>query len=235
MPVLNWSTDGFIISSCLFHTSAYIRTAMPTTPHSSTVQLTDEDRAYAGSTFREVADALFANPYQRVWGRDGEPPLPIYEVSLDSVFGGLIPIGKPDFFRRASERVLDSGADLRWGADGKGWNRLLHPNGLCLIGQWTITEPTDYSGYFSQGSTALAIGRYSTCCTETRRGTTRSLSMVGSSFQRRTRRTRRNFARPTSSRKRTSAAATPSTSTTSSCATLPTRPSRAGAAAQRCC
>ena len=93
---------------------------MPTTPHSSTVQLTDQDRAYAGSTFREVVDALFANPYQRVWGREGEPPLPIYEVSLQSVFGGLIPIGKPDFFRKASERALDSGADLRWGPDGKG-------------------------------------------------------------------------------------------------------------------
>ena len=155
---------------------------MPTPPHSSTVQLNDQDRAYAGSTFREVVDALFANPYQRVWGREGEPPLPIYEVSLDSVFGGLIPIGKPDFFRRASERALDSGADLRWGPDGKGWNRLVHPNGLCLIGQWRITEPTEYSGYFSQGSTALAIGRYSTCCTETQRGINRSLSMVGKLF-----------------------------------------------------
>ena len=155
---------------------------MPTTPHPSTVQLNDQDRAYAGSTFREVVDALFANPYQRVWGREGEPPLPIYEVSLDSVFGGLIPIGKPDFFRRASERALDSSADLRWGPDGKGWNRLVHPNGLCLIGEWRITEATEYSGYFSQGSTALAIGRYSTCCTETQRGISRSLSMVGKLF-----------------------------------------------------
>ena len=29
---------------------------------------TSEDTAFRGSTFREVSDAVFANPYQRVWG-----------------------------------------------------------------------------------------------------------------------------------------------------------------------
>jgi hypothetical protein len=58
----------------------------------------------------------------------------------------------------------------------------LHPNGVCLTGQWRITEQTEYSGYFAKGSAALAIGRYSTCCTETRRGHTRSLSLVGKLF-----------------------------------------------------
>jgi hypothetical protein len=55
----------------------------------------------------------------------------------------------------------------------------LHPNGVCLAGEWRITAPTEYSGYFATGSVALAIGRYSTCCTETRRGHTRSLALVG--------------------------------------------------------
>ena len=36
-----------------------------------TQQITEEDRAYQGSRFSEVRDALFANPYQKVWGRDG--------------------------------------------------------------------------------------------------------------------------------------------------------------------
>src|SRR5262249_38901847 len=35
------------------------------------------------------------------------------------------------------------------------------------------------SGYFCEGSQGLLIARYSTCCTETRRGHTRSLAMVG--------------------------------------------------------
>lgn len=144
------------------------------------LEVTDDDRGYSGCRFADVVDALFANPYQRVWGGSGEPPLPVYEVTLASLSRGLLPTGSQ--LRIASERTLDSGADLRWGPDRKGFRRLVHPNGVCLIGRWEISESTDYTGYFAGGSTALAIGRYSTCCTETRRGFTRSLSLVGKLF-----------------------------------------------------
>jgi hypothetical protein len=137
-------------------------------------QFTDEDRAYRGSTFSEVREALYANRYQAVWGGAGVRPLPTYDVTLGSVLGGVL--------RRASERTVDSHADLRWGPDRKGYRRLLHPNGICLTGRWEITEDTGYSGYFRKGSQALAVGRYSTCCTETRRGHTRSLALVGKLF-----------------------------------------------------
>jgi len=147
-----------------------------------TEQLLDEDRIYEGSRFRDVVDALFANPYQRVWGREGEPPLPMHEVSLGSFLPRIFPFGAPQPFVKAAERAVDSGADLRWGPDRKGFRRLLHPNGVCLIGQWRIKEETQYSGYFAKGSAALTIGRYSTCCTETRRGHIRSLSLVGKLF-----------------------------------------------------
>jgi hypothetical protein len=147
-----------------------------------TEQTTDEDRAYSGSRFSEVRDALFANPYQRIWGKEGEPTLSVGEVTLGSVLRGILPFGTPHLFRQATERAVDSGADLRWGRDGKGFRRLLHPNGVCLTGQWRITEQTEYSGYFANGSVALAVGRYSTCCSETRRGHTRSLSLVGKLF-----------------------------------------------------
>ena len=135
--------------------------------------VTDEDRAYAGSRFADVVAAVFANPYQRVWGATGESPLPVHAVTFRSVASGM---------QRASERAVDSGADLRWGADRKGFIRFVHPNGVCLIGTWEITERTDYIGYFSQGSRALIVGRYSTCCTETRRGRMRSLSLAGKLF-----------------------------------------------------
>jgi hypothetical protein len=131
------------------------------------------DRDYEGSRFAEVRDALFANPYQKVWGGAGEPPLPTYEVTLRSILRVL---------RQASARTVDSHADLRWGADLKGVHRLLHPNGVCLTGLWEITEETPYSGYFRKGSQALIVGRYSTCCTETRRGHMRSLALVGKLF-----------------------------------------------------
>jgi hypothetical protein len=101
---------------------------------------------------------------------------------LASVLRGILPFGKEYVFRQATERAVDSHADLRWGADRKGFRRLLHPNGVCLTGLWEITEEAAYSGYFRKGSQALLVGRYSTCCTETRRGHTRSLSLVGKLF-----------------------------------------------------
>jgi hypothetical protein len=57
-----------------------------------TEQITDEDRAYSGSRFSEVRDALFANPYQRVWGGGGEPALPVYPVTLGGVLRGNIAV-----------------------------------------------------------------------------------------------------------------------------------------------
>jgi len=141
--------------------------------------ITDQDRAYTGSRFSEVRDAIFANPYQPVWG---SAPLPLYKTTLRSVLKGVLPLGKRYLFQQAVARTVDSHADLRWGVDGKGFRRLLHPNGVCLTGRWQITEETEYSGYFRKGSEALLIGRYSTCCTETRRGRTRSLALVGKLF-----------------------------------------------------
>jgi hypothetical protein len=145
-------------------------------------QFSGEDASYAGSRFRDVVDALFANPYQQVWGRDGEPPLPIQQVTIKSVFGGLFSLGGSPRFQYAAERSLDSGADLRWGPDRKGFARLLHPNGVCLVGRWQITEETPYSGYFAHGSTALVVARYSSGAGGMRRGDIRSMALVGKLF-----------------------------------------------------
>src|SRR5262245_39613952 len=144
--------------------------------------MTGEDRAYRGSRFADVRDALFAEPYQKTWGAGGAPPLPVYPVAVAGFRRGILPFGKPYVLRQAVERAVDSAADLRWGPDRKGFRRLVHGNGICLTGLWQITEETGYSGYFRNGSRALIVGRYSTCCRETRRGHVRSLSMVGKLF-----------------------------------------------------
>jgi hypothetical protein len=143
--------------------------------------VTAEDRAYNGSRYSEVRDAIFANPYQRVWGREGEPLLPYVTQSLSILLRGILPFGRPYYFGRASIRSVDSHADLRWGPNGKGFRRLIHPNGVCLTGLWEIAEETEYTGYFRKGSKALVIGRYSTGA-ETRRGQARGLALVGKLF-----------------------------------------------------
>lgn len=130
-----------------------------------------DDLQFNGSRFAEVRDAIFANPYPQ--------PLPQFPVTLPSVLRGILPFGKPWNLLAAARRTVASHADLRWGTDGKGFQRLLHPNAICLTGIWEISADTGYTGYFKKGSRGLIIGRYSTCCTETRGGYTRSLALVG--------------------------------------------------------
>ncbi|HEX3069316.1 MAG TPA: hypothetical protein VHX14_12160 [Thermoanaerobaculia bacterium] len=130
----------------------------------------NDDLQFTGSRFGEVRDAIFANPYPK--------PFPQFPVTLGSVLHGFLPFGKPWNLLAAARRVVASQADLRWGPDGKGAQRLLHPNAVCLTGMWEITADTPYTGYFKQGSRGLIIARYSTCCTETRGGFTRSLAMI---------------------------------------------------------
>src|ERR1700730_10886577 len=110
-------------------------------------QITQEDRAYNGSRFSDVREAIFAHPYQKVWGRVGEPPLPHYDVTLARMLRGILPFGTQYYFDQAAKRTVDSHADLRWGPDRKGFRRIIHANGICLTGLWEITEETEYSGY----------------------------------------------------------------------------------------
>jgi hypothetical protein len=136
-----------------------------------------DDAAYTGSSYAEVRAAAFANPYCTVWKERGA--LPVYQVTLSSLLRGILPFGRKHLLRQASARTLDSHADLRWGEDRKGTRRLLHPNGIILMGAWEVSKTTQYSGYFREGSKGLVIARYSTCCSAVARGASRSLSMVG--------------------------------------------------------
>ncbi len=141
--------------------------------------LTEADRQFQGARYAEVRDAIFANPYQKIWGAPGTPPFERFPVTFGTVMRGLFSFKRPWVLLAAARRTLASKADLRWGPDGKGYRRILHANAICLTGMWEISEETPYTGYFGKGSRGLVIARYSTCCTETRRGNTRSLSLVG--------------------------------------------------------
>lgn len=140
--------------------------------------LTQEDKESQESRFSDVKAAIFANPYQRVWGDPLEPALPVYKVTNRSIYAGSFPGGQPPRFKLASIRALDSTADLRWGEDGKGFRRLVRPHGVCVTGRWEITEDNPYSGYFKKGSQGLVIARISAGVTMTLRGVRRSYGLV---------------------------------------------------------
>src|SRR5258708_16594822 len=84
-----------------------------------TEEVVAADLAYNGSTFSEGRDALFANPYQTVWGQEGQPALPVYQVTLGSVLYGVLPFGKRYLFRQATQPAAASHADSRRGPGGK--------------------------------------------------------------------------------------------------------------------
>ncbi|MEO5912961.1 MAG: hypothetical protein ABIS50_01925 [Luteolibacter sp.] len=102
--------------------------------------------------------------------------LPRNEVSFWKVASGILPWGKPSLLNSAIRRTLKSRKDLRWGSDGNGITRLIHPNGICLSGEWIIDPNvnTRHTGWFEKGRTGLIVARLSPARAETRRGHWRS-------------------------------------------------------------
>ncbi len=121
-----------------------------------------EDTDYAGSRYSEVVEAVFGEPYYKVWGGPDEQPIPFYRASFWKLLCGFNPFARGRSLGAAAARTLDTMADLRWGQDQKGQRRLIHPNGVCASGIWRITEDNPYTGYFRKGSEGLILGRFST-------------------------------------------------------------------------
>lgn len=61
-------------------------------------------------------------------------------------------------------------------------DKLIHSNGICFTGEWKITEPGPYSGYFKAGSTAPMIARISTATSTTQAGQKRGFGFAGKLF-----------------------------------------------------
>jgi hypothetical protein len=84
-------------------------------------ELTQEDHEAHGSRFRDVKAAIFANPYQPVWGAPDAPPLPYYKTTNTSVYAGSFPGGSPPPIQTG----LDQSAGFPGGSPvGRRWQRL---------------------------------------------------------------------------------------------------------------
>jgi hypothetical protein len=117
---------------------------------------------YLPSQFNDVWDQVASDEYE----------LPENEISFSSLFSW----GK-SLIKEAADRTLNSRVDVL-----DQFNKLAHPNGVCLRGEWLIDKPNRYSGYFKEGSQALIIARASTAMSATKKGDFRAFGLAGKLF-----------------------------------------------------
>ncbi len=134
---------------------------------------------YQGSSFNEVLsvinDVNFAprtEVEQTEYSVYQSGKLPQYPVNARSIFANGSAALERDAQRTVSERF-----DY--------YDRLpkkLHPNGVCVSGQWKITEDTPYSGFFKKSSNGLFLGRISVAMEDTTSADSRGFGFAGKVF-----------------------------------------------------
>jgi len=136
-----------------------------------------ETAAIEVSATEEERDLSLAplNQFQAVWNEvesDSLNTLPQESVSYSKLFDGAI-----DIISRDARRTLSNQENII-----EYFDKLAHPNGVCLKGLWQIDVDNPYSGYFKNGSEALIIARASSAMSETKRGKNRAFGMAGKLF-----------------------------------------------------
>ena len=113
--------------------------------------------------------------FQAVWNIINTEPykeLPQNEVSFGKLFSWSKNIILSD-----AKRTLENKADIL-----PSFEKLAHPNGVCMQGTWEITEKNPYSGYFKAKSKALIIARASSAMSNTKQGEIRAFGLAGKLF-----------------------------------------------------
>jgi hypothetical protein len=134
------------------------------------------DATYSGSSFYEVLSVIEDQ------GLTSEDPKVQQEISVYR--SGQIP-QYPVSFKSLKAKVLsdDSKRTLVERADYyERLEKLVHPNGICVVGDWNISKDSAYSGYFSKGAKGHFIGRISTALEETTRAGNRGFGFAGKIF-----------------------------------------------------
>ena len=122
-----------------------------------------EQTVQVNNQFQAVWDILKANPYEE---------LPQNSVSFSKLFRW-----KKDIILEDAKRTLVERADIL-----PPFEKLAHPNGVCLKGIWSIDTSNPFSGYFRQGSNALIIARASSAMSNTKQGEIRAFGLAGKLF-----------------------------------------------------
>lgn len=122
-----------------------------------------EITTYQGSKAQDVWATIMSDPYKE---------LPSEKVKYKDLFDGAI-----DLIERSALRTLNDRSDLL-----PYFKKLAHPNGVCLRGEWKITEKTSFSGLFKKDSSAILIARASVAMNETESGKLRGFGLAGKLF-----------------------------------------------------
>ena len=120
---------------------------------------------------QEVTFIPTPKQFQAVWDAimsDPERTLPQESVSYAKLFDGV-----RDLISEDAERTLSEHADIIGHFD-----KLAHPNGVCMKGLWQIDTQNPFGGYFRLGSEALVIARASSAMSNTKRGENRAFGMA---------------------------------------------------------
>ena len=116
-----------------------------------------------------------SSSFNYVWGEVLSDPLselPYNSVSFSDLFTWNRNIILDD-----AKRTLNDNRDIL-----EPFNKLAHPNGICLKGIWEINRENPYSGYFKNGSRGLIIARASTALSNTKSTGLRAFGFAGKIF-----------------------------------------------------
>ena len=113
--------------------------------------------------------------FQEVWSEVTSDPLSTLPQNSIS-FGKLFTFSK-NIILNDAKRTLRERADIL-----EPFEKLAHPNGICLKGKWEIEKENPYSGEFKSGTTALIIARASSAMSKTKRGEIRAFGLAGKLF-----------------------------------------------------
>jgi len=118
---------------------------------------------------------LVKHSFQDIWSEVTSDPLSILPQNTIS-FGKLFTFSK-NIILSDAKRTLVERADIL-----EPFEKLAHPNGICLEGKWEINQENPYSGYFKNSTEALIIARASSAMSKTKRGEIRAFGLAGKIF-----------------------------------------------------
>lgn len=129
------------------------------------------------SQSKVMAEGHLASP--SVWSEitsDVYEALPYNTVSLWK-FASSHLLPRPDRLeKRAKDTLVDQDNIVPY------FEKLVHPNGICLRGRWIVDTESPFTGAFKQGTNLPFIGRASVAFSDVRRGAYRAFGLAGKIF-----------------------------------------------------